>query len=50
MMVYIPIDGWTIALMALATIGAIAIEKDWRAVAILWGAFFLAAIAHQLLR
>jgi hypothetical protein len=50
MMVYLPLDGWTLAAMLAATILALWIEKDWRAVAILWAAFFLAAIAHQLVR
>jgi hypothetical protein len=50
MTVYIPFDGWTLGVMVAATALALWIEKDWRAVAILWAAFLLAAIIHRLVR
>ncbi len=50
MNVYIPLDGWTVGVMIMATLLALWIERDWRAIAILWSAFFLAAVVHELVR
>jgi uncharacterized membrane protein len=47
MMVYIPLDGWTLAVLLGFSLLAAWI-KEWKGLTIMWGAFILAAIVHQL--